>query len=95
MSQVAKLFTNGRSQAGAIQTDVELKRLGLRCISTHLNFTAPSPRLRGEGWGEGLRASPTLSPALSRPKAGEGVSLRHVDAHARGGKRQTPINYCS
>ena len=47
---------------------------------THLNQTTPSPRLRGEGWGEGpvgnekLRASPTLTPTPPA-QGGRGVTL--------------------
>ena len=55
----------------------------------HPHDTAPSPHLRGQGrtcsgaagGGEGLRASPALTPALSRPKAGEGVSLSNTCLH--------------
>ena len=51
-------------------------------ISTPSNET-PSPRLRGEGGGEGSGASPTLTPTLSRLKAGEGAVLwRREDAFA-------------
>ncbi len=47
----------------------------------------PSPRLRGEGGGEGQRASPTLTPTLSRPKAGEGAELwRCIDTFALKGR---------
>jgi FAD/FMN-containing dehydrogenase/Fe-S oxidoreductase len=48
-------------------------------LSTLTSKETPSPRLRGEGRGEGNGASPTLTPTLSRPKAGEGVSLDSVD----------------
>jgi hypothetical protein len=65
---------------------------GIRIYTSQRNPLAPLAGRacvagEGPGGGEGQGASPTLTPTLSRPKAGEGaVTWRCVDTYAFKGR---------